>query len=706
MRSFFRSLRYLKPYKTRLAFSFIFVLLIAVLWGGGLGMAAPVLKVIFDPEGLHGWAWRAATEDRLGIKLVRLTEAWVQGKPQPSVLNVIDVEPGGPAGKSGIKKNDWIVAVRTDSLAGGEGMLRNLALAGPGSTARLSMYNQGTGKTEEVAVQLGPEKSGSRLLVYVASRIHEPADMPGRIVLLLWILGIMLAISLVRNVCRFAQEYLVQTAVWRAMMDLRMDNYNVALRLPLTFYSSKGASDTMSRFVQDTHQIHRGQVALFAKTMVEPAKAIGATTMALLLSWKLTLAVMIVGPPTYVLIRRFGKTMKRASRKALESWSKMLAVLEETLVGIRVVKAYTMESAERKRFFRINRNLLKEQDRISRVDSATAPSVEAMGIAAGIVAAGTAGYFVLQGAMDPYVFMAWMACLAAMFDPLRKLAEVVNRFHSADAAAIRTFELSDQPQEKRVAKAPLLPPHKETIEFRNVTFRYPEASVDALKDINVKIRAGETVAIVGPNGSGKTTLVSLLPRLLDPTAGKVLIDGQDILEVSLRSLRRQIGVVTQDAVVFNATIAENISYGLRRARREAVLAAAKKAFVDEFVGDLPEGYETMVGEHGATLSGGQKQRITIARAFLRNPRILIFDEALSQADADSERKIHQAMEEFVKGRTTLMIAHRFATVLSADRIVVMDAGRIIDSGTHEEMLERCEIYRHLYRTQFVATGGK
>jgi ABC-type multidrug transport system fused ATPase/permease subunit len=556
-------------------------------------------------------------------------------------------------------------------------------------------------------IQVTPGKLGldGRMLVSLATAIPEPADYSGRFPMLVWLLVLVFALVVGRNVFRFFHEYLVQTSCVRAMIGLRRDCYHVALRLPLTYYSSHGTSDTMSRFVQDTHILQRGQVALFGKTLVEPAKAVASIALAMYLSWKLTLIAAIGGPPAFVLIRTFGKLMKRASRRALESWSRMLAILEETLVGIRVVKAYTMESAERKRFHRVNRRLLKEQDRIARIDAATPPAIESLGLVAALVAAGIAGYFVLNEMMDPFVFITWMGCLAAMFDPVRKLSQVFNRFHQAEAAAARIFEMQDRPVEPRVPNAPKLPAHRESLQFRGVSFRYPEASSDALRDVCLTIRAGQTVAIVGPNGSGKTTLVSLVPRLLDPTGGAVLIDGHDISAVSLRSLRRQIGVVTQDAVLFNATIEENISYGLRSASKEDVLSAARRAFVDEFVRDLPEGYDTMVGEHGATLSGGQKQRITIARAILRDPTILIFDEAMSQIDADSERKIHQAMEEFVRGRTTLMIAHRFATVLSADRIAVLDAGRVADVGTHEELLERCDVYRHLYRTQFVDSGG-
>jgi ABC-type multidrug transport system fused ATPase/permease subunit len=298
-----------------------------------------------------------------------------------------------------------------------------------------------------------------------------------------------------------------------------------------------------------------------------------------------------------------------------------------------------------------------------------------------------------------------MACLAALFDPVRKLASISTVFHASDAAAARIRELQEAAPEADAPGAASLPRHRASIEFCGVSVRYEGAGANALCDVNLRIAAGENIAIVGPNGSGKTTLVSLLPRLLQPTRGRVEIDGLDIAGRSLRSLRRQIGLVSQNAVLFHATIEENIACGLRRAGHAKVLEAARRAHVDEFVSKLPQGYATMVGQHGATLSGGEKQRIAIARAILRDPAILIFDEALSQIDSESERCIQEAMAVFCRGRTSLVIAHRFATVLSADRIVVLRAGRIVDVGPHRELLERCEFYRDLYNTQLAATQG-
>jgi ABC-type multidrug transport system fused ATPase/permease subunit len=515
------------------------------------------------------------------------------------------------------------------------------------------------------------------------------------------------AASILRDALRVLQDYLSASAVLCGIHDLRCDSYNVALRLPVSYFAQKGTSDTISRFIQDMGSLAQGHLLLLGRILVEPAKAAAALAVALWLSWKLTLLAMIAGPPAFFAIRHLGRMTRRLSRQSLQSFSELLEILQETLTGIRVVKAYTMETTERRRFLRTNAKLLRQSMKVFLIGATTGPVAEALGITAAMGAAALAGYWVLTGQhnLDAEKLLALMACLAAMFDPIRKLSSISTTFHASDAAAGRIREMQDAARETPAPGAPSLPRHCRSIEFRGVSVRYEGAGDDALRDIDLRIAAGEKIAIVGANGSGKTTLVSLLPRLLDPTRGSVQIDGLDIAKHSLRSLRRQIGLVSQDTVLFHATIEENISCGLRRASPQKVLEAARRAYVDEFVCKLPQGYATMVGQHGATLSGGEKQRIAIARAILRDPAILIFDEAMSQIDSESESRIQQALAEFCRGRTSLLIAHRFATVLSADRIVVLLAGRIVDVGSHGELLERCETYRDLYNTQLLATRG-
>ncbi len=746
MKHFFRSLKYLWPYRFRIGMAVVCVLFIAALWGGGLGMMLPGSKILLAPEGLHGWAWNTLAQDHLQAVLVQRVappDTKAMGQPLSIVIDVISVEHNGGAYKASIRGANWIVGTcdanaivpvmpinehgatkppkipttmpegtilglpdaNSATLVRGDVLARVLAHLHPNYATGLLIRDSATGAIRAVSMSSAHAKTLSHWLGQAAEFIPEPQDYAGRLHMFIGLLVVGLVITFVRGMFTFFQEYLVGTAIWQAIMDLRCENYNVVLHLPTTFFSEKGVSDATSRFISDTGELARGQNTLLGKTLVEPAKAIGSLILALSLSWELTLMAMVGGPPAFWMIRKFGKKMHKASKRALESWSGLLAILGETLIGIRVVKAYTMEGAERRRFFRANRQLLKQQTKMEGLDAATGPVVEALGITAGMVAAGLAGYLVFNYKMDRDVFLTWMVSLFALFDPVRKLAKVSMRFQASDAAAQRVFELQDAPQEKFVPNAPSLPRHSQSIEFRNVCLRYPNTVTDAVKNVSLTIKAGQTVAIVGPNGSGKTTLVSMVTRLLDPTSGKVFIDGMDVSQCSIRSLRRQIGLVTQDTVLFHATIGENISYGLRRPKPEDVIAAAKKAFVDEFVFNLPKAYDTMVGEHGATLSGGQKQRISIARAILRDPAILIFDEAMSQVDSDSERRIHEVMATFVKGRTTLMIAHRFATVLSADQIVVMDKGAIIDVGTHQELLGRCELYGHLYKTQFVDSGG-
>ena len=354
MKSFFRSLRYLRPYRVRLGIACTCVVLIALLWAGGLAAILPGAKILISEEGLHGWAWDSMLQDRLAVRVVRRDMAGIADFPA-AVIDLIEVAEDGPAAKAGIAPDQWIVGIGDRRNVPAKVLARRLALGAAGEKVRLWVHDRKTARTRQVAAELGDVKPASKALGWVAQQFDEPRGLAGRMPMLLWLLGFGAAITILRDLLRFVQEYLVMSAVWRGIMDLRCAVYGAVLRLPTTFFSEQGVSDTMSRFIQDTGELARGQTTLFGKTLVEPAKAIASVAVAMWISWKLALLAMVAGPPAFWLIRRFGKIMRRASRRALESWAAMLGILEETLVGIRVVKSYTMEGAERRRFFRVNR---------------------------------------------------------------------------------------------------------------------------------------------------------------------------------------------------------------------------------------------------------------------------------------------------------------------------------------------------------------
>jgi subfamily B ATP-binding cassette protein MsbA len=329
--------------------------------------------------------------------------------------------------------------------------------------------------------------------------------------------------------------------------------------------------------------------------------------------------------------------------------------------------------------------------------------MEILGMAASSAALIFGALWVTEGQMDGSKFLGLLIILGFAAESARKTSDIWNKLQEANAAAERVFAVIDEPIEFEKPNAIELPPLKRKIEFKDVVFTYPGSDRPALKGINLTVQAGHNVAVVGPNGSGKTTLANLIPRFYDPDSGQILIDDENIRDVTLFSLRNQIGMVTQNIVTFNDTIAANIGYGKAGATRKEIIAAAKRTFAHEFIEPLPDGYDTIIGEHGAGLSGGQLQRIIIARAILKNPAILIFDEAMSQVDADSEAKIHKAIEEIMQDRTSFIIAHRFSTVITADIIVVMDEGQIIAQGQHDELMQICPLYQSLYETQLVRT---
>ncbi|MDX2199213.1 MAG: ABC transporter ATP-binding protein [Phycisphaerae bacterium] len=519
------------------------------------------------------------------------------------------------------------------------------------------------------------------------------ADSPMRTLLIL--LGVLFAINVVGNVFRVLSQYLVLHACNRAVMDLRRKMYRKALYIPMTALSGE-LSNVVSQFLSDVREVFLGLTTLFGKVAREPLKAICVLIVAIMIDARLTLTALAIAPPAIGLLWYFGRQIRKATVKLLEGYGFLLAGLEETLQGVAVVKSYTRENYERKRMWRLERQMLKQQLKLAWVEAISSPLIEVAGILAASAGIVWLASRVFSGEIEPSRFLLMVGLLAAMLDPIRKIANVYNMVQRSSSAAHRIFGFLDQPEEKRGGKRLSLngPP---AVEFSEVVFRYAADTPLALDRVNLRVNAGECVAVVGPNGSGKSTLLRLLPRLLEQQGGAIRLDGRDTRELSLRDLRQAIAIVDQRAVIFARSVAENVGYGRENAQPADVQHAVAHAHAADFIDRLNEKYETRVGEFGATLSGGQRQRLSIARAFLKPARVLIFDEATSEIDAESEAKIHDALDELRIGKTTFLIAHRHTVMDMADRIVVMDAGRIVDVGTRAELLARCPLFLGLYR---------
>jgi ATP-binding cassette, subfamily B, bacterial MsbA len=533
----------------------------------------------------------------------------------------------------------------------------------------------------------------------------------------LWIVVGLGVLTIVGAVCNFLHQYLSLTVVSRTIADIRRRAFRRVIHLPLRTVVSRGPTDLMSRVVNDTNQLSAGLNALLSKAVAQATKGVVALATAFVYNWRLALIALMVAPILATVIRKLGKRIRRASRSALQSQSGLYLSANEVLSGLRVVKVHGSERLEAGRFHRINREVVRQELRVRTARALSSPLIETISI---VVLGGLsliAVKAILDGHLSKTDFLMVLGSLAFAAASLKPLTGFVNDIQQSSAAAGRISELLDMPSEPgHDRRLPKLPRHAQSLAFEGVRLRYPGAEHPALDGVSLAVRCGETVAFVGPNGCGKTTLLSLVPRLFDPDEGVVLVDGRNVKDYSVRSLRKQIGVVTQETVLFRGSVRANIAYAAGAVSDEQVRAAARRARAEDFILDKPGGYDFEIGEQGAGLSGGQRQRLAIARAMLRDPAILILDEATSMIDADSESKIAEAIAEFIadgragaiagtargRGRTCLIVAHRLSTVVSADRIVVMDQGRIVDIGTHQELLARCELYRSLAQHQLVS----
>lgn len=521
-------------------------------------------------------------------------------------------------------------------------------------------------------------------------------------------LGVIVSIGL-KGLFEAGHESLIGWVSNRVVFRLRRRMFRSALAHEVSYFSQHGTSDVVARFTNDTEVLAAGLKALFGKVISEPLRIVGCVACACLISWRLTLLFLILVPVGGFVVTRIGRSIKRASRRLLRQMTDLHRVLQESLEGIRIVKSYAAEAYERRRCHQASWEFCRRATRFVRIEALSGPLIEVMGITGVFLALMAGAYLVLhqrttlwgvrltQTPLDHETLLTYYALLAAIADPLRKLSSVYAKLHAAAAAADRMWDLIDSGARRQTpGLVRALPAHSESVEFCGVSFAYGNRVV--LRDVSFRCRFGQTVAIVGRNGCGKTTLLNLLPRFADPSSGAVLIDGEDIRGVHVRRLRRQMALVTQDTVLFDDTIAANIAYGRRRASREQIESAARRAYAHEFIEKLPEGYDTRVGSLGRTLSGGEKQRLALARAILCEPRLLLLDEFTSQIDAASEAKIHRALRELAGERTTFIITHRVHTLEWADLVVFLHEGRVEDAGSHAELLGRCARYRALFHT--------
>jgi ATP-binding cassette subfamily B protein/subfamily B ATP-binding cassette protein MsbA len=529
---------------------------------------------------------------------------------------------------------------------------------------------------------------------------------------LVWLLAFVVATVALRGVFEFAQDSLVGSVVNRSLYDLRNRFFRNVIHLDVNQFGEQGSGELMTRFTNDMELVGQGMKTVFGRVVSEPLRALSCVALACWISWQLTLMFLILVPIALFVLTKVGRMMKRATRRLLERMSSIYKILQEVFLGVRVVKAFTREAYERRRFRAITKDYCHKAMMVVNLDALADPVVELLGVVALALALLAGAYLVLDKAADGRLFglrmsthplepeelLALYTTLFAIADPVRKLSSVYTRVQSGFAASDRIFDFMDRrPRVRANSDGRRLTAVRRAIEFRDVCFSYdPDNPI--LTNVHLHVKAGETLALVGKNGCGKTTLLGLLPRFYDPDHGAILIDGVDVRKMSLRHLRKRIGVVTQEAVLFEGTVYDNIAYGSRRATPQQVEEAARLASAHDFIAALPQGYQTHVGE-ARGLSGGQRQRIALARALLRDPQILILDEFTSAADAESEAAIHRALREFKRDRTTFVITHRLNTLEIADRIVVMDEKRIVAVGTHAELMAACPLYQRLHEAQ-------
>lgn len=509
------------------------------------------------------------------------------------------------------------------------------------------------------------------------------------------------AVSVLKSAFSYGQNYLMNYVGNQVITDIRQELFGKLIRLPVKYHDANTSGRLVSRVIND--------VTVMANTVSGVLKDVfqqGLTFLVMLgvifyQNWRLGGLSFIVIPLAVLTMTRMGKRLRALATSGQERMGDMASTLQESLSGIRMVKAYGREEAEAERFKESNKAFYDTRMKAIQVSSLGSSHMEVIGVVGVAAIIWYGGSLVISGDLTPGAFFSFLTAMFMAFTPIRRLSGSNNEIQQALAAAERVFSVIDLQTEQEIDRGLVtMPPIRQSVLYQDVTFFYDGQTVPALSDIELEIRVGEMVALVGSSGSGKTTLANLLPRFYEPTAGHVLIDGVDIQSFTLASLRAQIGIVSQEVVLFDDTVLNNISFGRKGATEAEIVQAATLAFAHEFIERLPQGYQTKIGERGVKLSGGERQRLAIARAILRDPPLLILDEATSALDTESERIVQLALGNLMEHRTTLVVAHRLSTIQRADRIVVLSKGTIAEVGTHDELLLRGGQYKRLHAMQF------
>ena len=649
-------------YRWSLIISFFCSVMVAALWSLNLGAVYPFVEVVLKSQSLHDWHGEQVS---LNDELLVEKEHEIESLASERIW---------------LAKDDPKIDVLTNKIA-------------------VARYDIEIAEAQTLGLaKLGP---------WIAS--YAPKDP---FTTLAGLMGLMFLGTIFRGLFLMGSMVSVARVGQRTMLDMQNNVFQNVLDMEASELGVKGTGDLISRIRGETGAICQAIVALFGKTVREPLKMIGCLTGAAYVNWRLLLFSLLICPLAGFLMVRLAKMLKRANKKAMEESARLLNRLYQALTYMRVVKAFTNEDNERRRFQVVAQDVYKRSMRISVFTALSRINNELLGVSMITLSVLAGGYLVLNSTCTmfgirmctaPMSFgslMVFFGFMIGIADPLRKMGDVFNMIQGGIVAADRVFPLIDQvPAIRDAANPKSLPTDGLDLEFENVHFEY-EADKLILNGVSERIPAGTSLAIIGHNGCGKSTLINLIPRFFDvcgkeSESGSIRVGGIDVRDLKVKALRENVGYVTQKTMLFNDTIADNIAYGRPDVPLEQIKSAARKAHAHEFIAELEEGYNTSIGEHGGRLSGGQCQRISLARAILKDPDILILDEATSQIDPESERLIHETLTEFIKGRTTVVITHRMSTLELVDRIMIMKEGRVVDCGTHEQLLARCSDYQRM-----------